>query len=360
MLHLLPHWNWAGREGKEMDVRCFSNCEEVELLLNGKSLGRKAMPRNSHLAWKVPYEPGTLRARGYNRFAQTNRYRLPWVGTLRTRSYNGSEKVAEAQVETTGAPAAIRLVPDRTEIRADGRDAAVFAVEVLDDRGRVVPTANNEIRFQVSANGRIIGVGNGNPSSHEPDRYWDRLNLNAVDVASWKTKSVPEIEDRPETAENFDDKDWREVRVDRQQPQRMAANACAVFRAGVDLTAAQLSCDEVKLCIGSIDDVGRVFVNGKLVGETRDRARNALFEVKDVLKPGRNVIAVAVRNNDGPGGLSAGVKVRMVRAERALWKRKAFNGYCQVIVQAGKEPGRITLKAESEGLRGAALTIDTK
>ena len=115
VLHLLPHWNWPGREGQEIEVRALSNCEEVELFLNGESLGRQTMKKNSHLAWKVKYAPGTLSAKGFN------------AGRL----------VAETKVETTGQPAAIQLAPDRATINADGEDVSVFTVSVNDAQGRV-------------------------------------------------------------------------------------------------------------------------------------------------------------------------------------------------------------------------------
>jgi beta-galactosidase len=150
VLHLAPHWNWRGKEGQSIDVWCQSNCDSVELFLNGKSLGRKVMERNSHLEWKVPYEAGTLEARGWR---------------------NG--KKVSTKVETTDDPVTIVLTPDRQSIHADGEDVCVVNVTALDGHGREVPVADNLIRFEVNGGGRIIGVGNGNPSSHEPDKYLD-------------------------------------------------------------------------------------------------------------------------------------------------------------------------------------------
>jgi beta-galactosidase len=147
VVHLLPHWNWPGKEGQDIDVRCFSNGEEVELLLNGISLGRKPMPKNSHLQWTVKYAPGTLLARGYK------------LG----------QQIAEDKVETTGAPATVNLAPDRASIRADGEDISVITVNILDSQGRLVPVADNLVEFEISGPGAILGVGNGDPSSHEPD-----------------------------------------------------------------------------------------------------------------------------------------------------------------------------------------------
>ncbi|MGH9430304.1 MAG: beta-galactosidase GalA [Terriglobia bacterium] len=161
MLHVFPHWNWSGREGQEIEVWCHSNLEEIELFLNGKSLGTRKMSRNSHVAWKVKYSSGVLEARGYR----------------------GGQQALTAKRETTGEPAKIVLRPDRERIAADGEDVSVIEVHVVDSEGRVVPVADNDISFQVSGNGRIIGVGNGNPSSHEPDKASKRRAFNGLCAA---------------------------------------------------------------------------------------------------------------------------------------------------------------------------------
>ncbi len=148
VLHLAPHWNWAGKEGTVINVWCESNCESVELFLNAKSLGKKTMNVNSHLEWEVPYQPGVLEARGTKR-----------------------GKVLTTKVETTGEPVSIRMVTDRSSIEADGEDVSVVTVQALDRQGREVPIADNLIRFELQGKGKIIGVGNGDPSSHEPDKY---------------------------------------------------------------------------------------------------------------------------------------------------------------------------------------------
>ena len=159
VLHVYPHWNWPGKEGQPIDVWCQSNAEAVELFLNGKSLGRKTMEPNSHLEWKVPYEPGTLEARGIRR-----------------------GRSLTTKVETTGTPASILLTPDRSSILAAGEDVSVANVTVLDAGGREVPVANNLIRFELGGSGRILGVGNGDPSSHEADKFltgtWQRSLFN--------------------------------------------------------------------------------------------------------------------------------------------------------------------------------------
>jgi beta-galactosidase len=150
VIHLFPHWNWKGSEGKTIDVWCFSNADSVELFLNSKSFGTEKMPKDLHVEWKVVYEPGTLEAKGWK---------------------NG--KLITDKVETTGEPVSIQLISDRKTINADGQDVAVITVTALDSQGREVPVADNLIHFDIAGAGKIIGVGNGDPGSHEPDKYLD-------------------------------------------------------------------------------------------------------------------------------------------------------------------------------------------
>ncbi len=156
VLHIFPHWNW--RKGQMIDVWCHTNCQQVELFLNGRPLGRKDVVPRRHLAWRVKYQPGELLAIGYR----------------------SGKEVARHVIETTGPPAGIHLVPDRPAIRADNHDVAIITVEVVDDRGRVVPTAANAISFEVSSNARIIGVGNGDPASTEPPKANKRRAFNGL------------------------------------------------------------------------------------------------------------------------------------------------------------------------------------
>ena len=151
VLHLFPHWNWQGREGQQIDVWAFSNLDTVELKVNGTSAGRQTMPKDGHVEWKVPYQPGAIEAIGYK----------------------AGRAVKTTRIETTGVPARVTLSGDRTTIDADGRDVAVVTVSALDAQGRTVPIADSLVRFALEGAGRIIGVGNGDPSSHEPDRYSD-------------------------------------------------------------------------------------------------------------------------------------------------------------------------------------------
>ncbi|HEV2319350.1 MAG TPA: glycoside hydrolase family 2 TIM barrel-domain containing protein [Verrucomicrobiae bacterium] len=180
MVHIVPAtWNWPGQEGQNIRVLAFSNAKQVELFLNGKSLGRKDMPHGDYAEWEVPYQPGQLMAKAYGQSAVHS-----------PQSGDGSqpvddppseeEVVATNVVETTGAPARIELSPDRTTLQANAEDAVVVPVSILDARGRVVPDASNRVTFTLiggeqssrsaSADGEILGVGNGNPADHDPDK----------------------------------------------------------------------------------------------------------------------------------------------------------------------------------------------
>ncbi len=161
VLHLFPHWNWEGREGQEIDVWCHTNLERVELFLNGRSLGSQVVSKDTHVAWKVKYEPGSLEARGFR----------------------GGRQMLTARRETAGAPARLVLRPDRARISADGEDVSMVAVEVVDAEGRTAPLAGNEIAFQVTGSGRLLGVGNGDPSSHEADKASRRRAFNGLCMA---------------------------------------------------------------------------------------------------------------------------------------------------------------------------------
>jgi beta-galactosidase len=148
VLHLFPHWNWEGMDGKEIAVWVYSNLDKVELFLNGKSLGAKDVKKDSHVAWVVQYAPGAIEARGSR----------------------GGQVMMTAKRETTSAAAKLVMKADRQEASADGEDVVMFAVEVQDAQGRVVPITDNVVSFRVSGAGKLIGVGNGDPTDHESDK----------------------------------------------------------------------------------------------------------------------------------------------------------------------------------------------
>jgi beta-galactosidase len=328
VLHLVPHWNWPGKEGQDIDVWAYGNCEEVELLLNEKSLGKKTMPKNSHLQWMVKYEPGTLSAKGYN----------------------GGNLIAEDKVETTGASAGIKLTPDRATIHADGEDLSMVTVAVTDAQGRMVPTASNLVRFAIGGPGKIIGVGNGDPICHEPDTYFTKPLVHVIALDNWHMKKVPDPKDRPEAAKNFDEDKWKDADVSIERGP-LKEGESAVFRAHVDITAEDLASLGATLQFGMIDDDGWIYVNGQPVGESHDWRSSPQFDILKLLHSGDNSIAVVVKNNGGDGGINKGVSLDFQKKPISPdWQRSVFNGLAEVIMQAGKEAGEIKLTARADGL----------
>lgn len=168
MVHLLPHWNWKGREQERIPVFVYTNAEKAELFLNGKSLGKKVkgidktpIPIN-FIDWEGGRYKGDF----------LTPYRLKWEvpyekGTLSVKAYKGNEIVAEAQRITAGNPTKIRLIPDRSIIKANNDDLSFITVEVTDEQGNICPNASNNIHFEVNGEGVVAAVGNGNAASTE-------------------------------------------------------------------------------------------------------------------------------------------------------------------------------------------------
>jgi len=177
MVHLLPHWNWAGHEGEKIPVFCYTNCDEVELFLNGRSLGRKKRGAEPVIlpVHQLVSETGTF----------ASKYRLRWdvpyqPGVLRVVAFKNTVPVRTAEVRTAGKPARISLIPDRAVIRADGRDLCFVTVRIEDSQGNLCPLAGNLVRFQVTGAGRIAAVGNGNAATVEPFQADHRKAFNGL------------------------------------------------------------------------------------------------------------------------------------------------------------------------------------
>jgi beta-galactosidase len=148
-------------EGKEIAVWVYSNLDKVELFQNGQSLGTREVKKDSHVAWNVSYAPGVIEARGYK----------------------DGKLAMTAKRETTGTAAKLVMKSDRQTVSADGEDVVMFAVEVLDAQGRVVPITDNEVSFTVTGDGRLIGVGNGDPTDHESDKGTSRKAFSGLCMA---------------------------------------------------------------------------------------------------------------------------------------------------------------------------------
>ena len=341
VLHLLPHWNWAGKEGQEVRVDALSNCKQVELFLNGTSLGKQAMKPNSKLTWQVKYAPGTLSAKGFD---------------------DAGNVIAETKVETTGDPAAVQLTSNRATINADGEDVSVITVSVTDAQGRVVPVAGNKINFAIEGAGKILGVGNGDPSCHEPDTFVPESAAKVVSLNDWRWKVTGNVES-PGLAEytaGFDDSAWEKTSSENECSQ-LTEGQCAVFRQHFNLAAADLAGPEIQIQFGRIDDLGWIYVNGKLAGESRDWSASPAFDLKKFLHEGDNVIAAGVKNVASSGGLGLGVYLQISGQPVATkWSRSVFNGLAQIMVQSTKDAGEIKLTATADGLSPATATIQSQ
>jgi beta-galactosidase len=160
VLHIFPHWNW--NEGDTIDVWAYTSCDEVELFLNGQSLGvRNKKEDVFHLVWRVPWMAGELKAVGKS----------------------SGKDALEAIIKTAGEPAKIILEADRDLIKADGSDLSFITVRITDADGIVVPKANNHIRFKISGPGFIAGVDNGLQTSQEPFKADNRTAFNGLCLA---------------------------------------------------------------------------------------------------------------------------------------------------------------------------------
>ncbi len=166
VLHIFPHWNW--QPGKMIDIWAYyNNADEVELYLNGKSLGiQKKTGDDLHVMWRVKYEPGTLKA----------------------ISRKNGKTILTREIHTAGAPVKIELTADRLQIKADGKDLSFITVKILDKDGNVVPDADNKVNFKINGEGFIASVDNGDPVSHDPFKASYRKAFHGLALAIVQAK----------------------------------------------------------------------------------------------------------------------------------------------------------------------------
>ena len=169
MAHILPHWNWPGREGQTTPVHVYTSGDEAELFLNGRSLGRKQRgPSEYRLRWdEVKYEPGEVRV----------------------VAYREGKRWAEDAVRTTGPAARLTLKADRAALDADGSDLSFVTVSVADKAGLTAPRAKNRIHFELFGPGEIVAVDNGDPTSHESFQSKERAAFNGLCLVVVRSKA---------------------------------------------------------------------------------------------------------------------------------------------------------------------------
>jgi len=330
VLHIMPHWNWSGMEGKQIDVWVHSNCDEVELFLNKKSLGKKKMEQYGHLEWKVNYTPGTLEAIGYK---------------------NGKKIVTDIQKTTENAENIKLSVDAENPLNAN---VSVITVEVLDKKGLHIPTASDEITFDIKG-GKILGIGNGDPTSLEKDQFIDDITL--VPITNFEERKQAYV-DNANQSDLDESNAWKEAFKDRDYKNQASAY---IYRGKFELKN-NLQSNSVDFFYKKIGVNESVFVNGNLVTANADDPQKYHLN-KSVLKEGSNIITIRasplqkvkdwdVMNTD-PG------IIRVITPSEP-WKRKLFNGYAQIIVQKNESGSEVVLSASAKGLKPAVLNINQK
>ena len=340
ILHILPHWNHPGKEGQEIDVWVYSNCDEVELFLNRKSHGKKPMQKNGHLEWKVKYQPGTLEAIGFK---------------------NGKKLMME-KVQTTTAATAIRLSANKNFINADKEDIAMITVDALDKNNLAVPDADCEITFSIKGPGKIIGVGNGNPASLEADKYLEAIKVVAVE--NLKEKVIENLSAATEIAENYNDKDWQTAFKDDRTAAFGEKVKALVYR-GVFILPEIKAGDTVTFFYNSIGSEQSVFINGKAIAANISQSQKGNIFILDasILHKGINSISIVAAPllkkqpwetvNTNPG-------LFQIVTPAQAYKRKLFSGLAQVIVQSTGEPGKIIVTGTANDVKQTEIIIESK
>ena len=190
-LHILPHWNWKGREGEITPVFVYTNYPSAELFINGKSQGR----RTKDLSVTVDNSADSVSMMNFKR---QQRYRLMWMdtkyepGVVKVVAYDeNGNAVAQKEMYTAGEPHHLELVPDRTLLKADGKDLCFVTVKVVDKDGRLCPVADNELRFKVKGAGTYHAGANGNPASLES------FQLPKMKAFSGMMTAIVQTQDKP-------------------------------------------------------------------------------------------------------------------------------------------------------------------
>lgn len=327
VLHILPHWNW--KSGDTIDVWVYSNCDAVDLQLNGQSLGKQTMAKNGHLSWNVPFEAGSLKAIGYK------------AGIV----------VSEAERHTAFKAQHIQLSADRTLLNGE-KDVAMVQVELLDEYGHAHPLANNDISFEVVGPGQIIGLGNGDPTSLEKDVFVDeyhRIDLPDTELYSTRDNEVQKyMEQLP--------RDVQEEVIKNQDRKLLISSFTLEQKPSANT--------RYTLFYKDMGDNQQLFINGHLIDRARKASKQAAEYLvsSSLLSEGKNVLLVVTHPfqpahqwdhpNRNPGTIQC-------RETAEIPHRKLFNGLAQVIVQA-EDVGFIQLKASGKGLKDATLTIEVK
>jgi beta-galactosidase len=310
------------------------------LFVNKKSVGKKAMPVNGHLEWNVPYAPGIVEAVGYK---------------------NDKRTITDI-VKTTGAPVAIKMTANQSTLKANRDDIAMVTVEVMDGNNLHVPTADDEITFTLNGPGKIIGVGNGNPTSLEADRFLEKISEVKINIE--KEKAVSDIVNRTEIGVDYNDTDWQPAFKD-ERNQEFGKNFKALVYRG-SFTMPELTGKEtITFFYNSIGKEQSIYINGKEIAlnKMEEKKGNEFALPHLLLHPGKNhiaIVATPLLKQQPWDNINTNAGLIQILAPAPVYTRKLFNGLAQVIVQSTYETGEIILKATSDGLQFAEIKLRSK
>ncbi|MCQ2249687.1 MAG: DUF4982 domain-containing protein [Bacteroidales bacterium] len=337
MVHLFPHWNHAGHEGQMVDVWAYSNCDELELILNKKSMGKQPVPKYGHCAWKVEYQPGTIMVKAYK---------------------NGVVQASE-ELRTSGQAAQVQLQANKTTVSRKSEDVLLVQVQALDAKGLPVPDAAGKIKFSVQGPAQILGVGNGDPSCLENDREYAqgyalpisaRQELTVSNLDNWKAEMDAAASDS-----------WRKaLHTDRSERWNYYHDSLLVVRCDFDISdfAPEAA---FTLYSKSILHNQSIYVNGvKVAGDiSRDAPQQYQIDRK-ILHEGRNEVIFVGKKfrkayewdepNTDPG--CVGVSIPAAQYQRSL-----FGGKALLVVRTSGKPGAITITAKGDGIREGKLVV---
>lgn len=337
MVHVFPHWNHAGHEGEIVDVWAYSNCDEVELIVNRKSMGKQPVPKYGHCSWKAKYQPGSIVVKGYRK------------GSL----------VTTEEVKTSAKAASIQLSCDKQAFVRRADDIALIAVSAVDAKGIPVPDADNKIQFSISGPAEIVGVGNGDPSSLENDREFTK-NF-GLKITLCKELTVTDLSKWEDEMRQADRKAWRQaLSYDRHEKWYDYHDTLLVVKGGfiIDDFADNAT---FMLYSKSVLLDQSIYINGTLVASGIQRDAPQSFKVdRGILREGPNEIIYVGKKirkgyewdepNTDPGCIGQTIPA-------AQYQRSLFSGKALVIIKPTGKPGTVTLTAKGDGLKEARITL---
>lgn len=319
MAHIVGHWNWADKEGQAITLWVHGTGNEAELIVNGRSQGRRAIPDKGHAEWQVPYAPGRVEA----------------------IVYRAGKAIARDRIETAGpARSLTQTVKYPAALSGKGR-IAVIDVSALDAKGRLVPIAQDQAEFALSGSAKILGMGNGDPGSHDADSFLDQIAISRF--SNW------EMADLPVGQATYPDADalkWRDP-FRRHPPGTEPATPQAFALRGQLVGGAPVAGALHKLHIPCLVEGQRIFVNG--IEVTKDRTKDGdgwSVKFRDIdgqfdfllLVPAQAAQALARVQDVSDNGNNVAYRQTVTLAP--AWTRHLFNGHAQIILRCGNAPAR--------------------